>query len=202
MIAAGSLRGGFADPVLDSQHVFRRLLEALSRPGTIVDLPALAAPPEPLCPASGAILMALADTDTPVHLDSGEEGAAARAWVGFQTGAPIVAEAGDASFAVVTRPEALIPFDCFRTGTAEYPDRSTTLIVRVAGLGGGEDLFLRGPGIDGSATLAPRGLPGDFVERWQRNRALFPRGVDVFLVAGAEVAAFPRSLRIARAGAA
>jgi alpha-D-ribose 1-methylphosphonate 5-triphosphate synthase subunit PhnH len=40
------------------------------------------------------------------------------------------------------------------------------------------------------------GLPADFVAVWQRNHALFPRGVDLILCAGRSVAALPRSVSV------
>jgi alpha-D-ribose 1-methylphosphonate 5-triphosphate synthase subunit PhnH len=36
----------------------------------------------------------------------------------------------------------------------------------------------------------------DFAKRLRANRELFPRGVDLVLVAGAQVAALPRSVRV------
>jgi len=41
-------------------------------------------------------------------------------------------------------------------------------------------------------------LPDDFTARWANNRALFPRGVDVILVAGTDIAALPRTVHITR----
>jgi alpha-D-ribose 1-methylphosphonate 5-triphosphate synthase subunit PhnH len=42
-------------------------------------------------------------------------------------------------------------------------------------------------------------LPSDFEARLAGNRALFPRGVDLLLVAGHELAALPRTTVVARA---
>jgi alpha-D-ribose 1-methylphosphonate 5-triphosphate synthase subunit PhnH len=40
------------------------------------------------------------------------------------------------------------------------------------------------------------GLPRDFAAIWQRNHALFPRGIDLILCAGNQLAALPRSVSI------
>jgi alpha-D-ribose 1-methylphosphonate 5-triphosphate synthase subunit PhnH len=40
------------------------------------------------------------------------------------------------------------------------------------------------------------GLPDGFAARWAANRAAFPRGVDVILCAGRDVAALPRTTAI------
>ncbi len=39
-------------------------------------------------------------------------------------------------------------------------------------------------------------MPGDFLAQWARNRAGFPLGVDLILVAGDRIACLPRSTRI------
>lgn len=198
MIRPEVLSGGFADPVFDSQAVFRGVLDGLSRPGRIVDIGARVQPPAPLAPAAGAVICALCDEGTPVFLDNAlavHEGIPA--WIGFHTGAPTTSDPAEAAFAVIGDPLGVPPFAAFRQGTAEYPDRSTTLILQLAGFDGASPLTLTGPGIADAATLAPEPLPADFVEEMRRNRALFPRGIDLFLVAGNRLAALPRSVRIA-----
>jgi alpha-D-ribose 1-methylphosphonate 5-triphosphate synthase subunit PhnH len=92
---------------------------------------------------------------------------------------------------------ALPDFESFALGTPEYPDRSTTLVVQVETLTEGPGLILSGPGIRGTSTLRAGALPSDFVERMQANRGLFPRGVDLLLVCGAELVALPRSTHVA-----
>ena len=64
-------------------------------------------------------------------------------------------------------------------------------------LHGGPLLTLTGPGIDGSETIAPVGLPEGFVAARADNRALFPRGVDVVLVSGRDLLALPRTTVVA-----
>ena len=92
-------------------------------------------------------------------------------------------------------------------GEEAYPDRSATLFLEVAALdtdprAPGETLTLEGPGIATCATLVVDGLPPDFVAWRARNRARFPLGVDVVLVAADVFAALPRTTRVARAAAA
>jgi alpha-D-ribose 1-methylphosphonate 5-triphosphate synthase subunit PhnH len=57
---------------------------------------------------------------------------------------------------------------------------------------------MEGPGINGVRSLAAEPLPDDFADRLRANRELFPRGIDLVLVADDHVAALPRSIRIAR----
>jgi alpha-D-ribose 1-methylphosphonate 5-triphosphate synthase subunit PhnH len=53
-----------------------------------------------------------------------------------------------------------------------------------------------GPGIKGRRAFAAEPLPDDFAARLSANRELFPRGVDLVLVAGDEILALPRSVQI------
>jgi alpha-D-ribose 1-methylphosphonate 5-triphosphate synthase subunit PhnH len=78
----------------------------------------------------------------------------------------------------------------FAIGQPDYPDRAATLIVEMPALSS-EGPRLRGPGIDGVATLS---LPESAA--FIANRGLFPLGFDCFLTAGASVAGLPRSTRV------
>ena len=87
----------------------------------------------------------------------------------------------------------------FSFGTSEYPDRSTTLILQVDSLKHGSAFELRGPGIDGTATLRAMIEPADLFERLAINETLFPRGIDVVLVSGEAIVAIPRTTRLVQA---
>lgn len=192
-----STAGGFADPVFDSQAVFSAIMNVFARPGTVADLGSRAMAPAPLAPASAACLAALADFDTPVWLDVAlGDAPGLGAWVSFQTGSPLTDKAGYACFAVLSDGAALLDLDRFAIGTPSYPDRSATLIVQLEALEGGAPLFLSGPGIETTSTVAPRGLPQGFAALWAKNNALFPLGVDLLLVAGSRALALPRTTRI------
>jgi alpha-D-ribose 1-methylphosphonate 5-triphosphate synthase subunit PhnH len=105
-----------------------------------------------------------------------------------------------ASFALVADPAGLPDLNAFALGTAEYPDRSTTLILQVASLSSGPTFRLRGPGIDGTTSLCASIAPVDLFERLAINERLFPRGIDVVLVDDRSLAAIPRTTRLVAAG--
>ena len=194
--------GGFADPVGASQTVFRALMDAMARPGTVHVLPDVTAPPAPLSASASALIATLADADTPVWLDAAlTKTSAVRDWIVFHTGAPIVSNPSDAAFALVAAPQNLSALNGFALGTQEFPDRSTTIILQVSTLSDGVQLTLEGPGIKDQAQLAPEPLPQHFETQWRANRAAFPRGVDLILAAPGCVAALPRSTRLVREGA-
>jgi alpha-D-ribose 1-methylphosphonate 5-triphosphate synthase subunit PhnH len=123
---ANTLSGGFTKPAAQSAHAFRSVLEAMARPGTIQDIEG-AAPPAPMSPAMGAVLLTLCDTETPVYLAGGIDCEAVRTWLAFHTGAPFVGPT-HCIFAVGSW-DALAPLAVYPIGTSEYPDRSATLIV-------------------------------------------------------------------------
>ncbi len=183
---------GFGDPVLDAQASFRAILEAMSRPGRIQRMGARIAPPAPLCSAAGAVLLSLADADTPLWLDAGDTVAE---WLRFHCGAPITPDLGAARFALASG--VAPPLDALDIGTDEDPQLGATLILQVAGLVAGEGWRLTGPGIQHEHRLRVIGAPEGFIAAWARNHALFPRGVDVLLCAGDSIAALPRSVMIA-----
>ena len=191
-----ALTGGFAEPVHHAQSVFRMMMDCLSRPGTVQSIVPAIEPPRPLGVAAGAIALTLLDHDTPVWLTPGLAKSAVAEWIGFHTGAPLTREKSDARFAFVEAGAPLSSFGLFATGTQEYPDRSTTIVLEVASLDKGAPLSLSGPGIRESATIAPQGLPDMFLRQWADNRALFPRGVDVVLTAGRQMLGLPRTCKI------
>lgn len=198
MSSTPALSIGFPDPVLDAQQAFHALMQALARPGSIQTLRGAPFAPEALGPALGAVALTLLDFETRVWLDpaaSGSEGAAA-AWLRFHTGTRIITAPDEADFALVTDCAAAPPLDAWRLGEEAYPDRSTTLAIRVAALGSGPRYRLTGPGIKSETVLSIDGLPSSLVAAWPANRALFPRGVDVLLVGPDAVAGLPRTTRI------
>ncbi|MEO8715073.1 MAG: phosphonate C-P lyase system protein PhnH [Acetobacteraceae bacterium] len=182
-------RPGFADPVAESQHCFRAVLDAMARPGTIHEVGFLD-PPPPLCPAAAAVLLTLADHETPLWLDPTAE--TVRDWIAFHAGAGFV---GRETAAFVLARE-LPPLDSLRQGSDEAPEDSTTVILQVSRLGAGARFRLSGPGLRVSIAFAADGLPADFAARWADNRARFPLGVDLILCADSRLAALPRTVTV------
>jgi alpha-D-ribose 1-methylphosphonate 5-triphosphate synthase subunit PhnH len=187
----------FADPVFDAQRVFRAAMNALARPGSVQALGADIAPPAPLTPELAALALALSDHETPVWLDAALAGAAEVAdYLRFHTGAPITLRPREALFALVSDPALCPSLQSFALGIPDYPDRSTTLFLQVETLRASGHLTLRGPGIAGTAACAAEPLPPAFLREWSTNRALFPRGVDVLLVADGAISGLPRTTEI------
>ncbi len=201
MTSVAELPAGFADKVLSAQSVFRSVMDAMARPGSVQRISPAAGTPGGMMRGAAAIALTLFDHDTPVWLDGRMSATADVAkWLKFHTSAPVVADSSIASFALIGDPENLPSLDRFAFGSNEYPDRSTTLVLQVESLMDGPVVDLRGPGIDGSAALRASIQPRDLFDRLAINAALFPRGIDVVLVHDDSIVAIPRTTRLARGG--
>lgn len=194
--ASDGLLPGFTDPVMQSQKIFRLLLEAMARPGTMVELPLSVTAPAPLDPATAAAALTLLDYETPLWLDETAGTEAVASYLRFHCGCPLVHHRDRAAFAIIADPARLPPLASFNLGSDEYPDRSTTLIIQVPSLTTGDALALSGPGIRDSITLAASGFPKEFRQWMADNHELFPRGVDIFFTCGTLIAGLPRSTRL------
>lgn len=191
------LDGGFSEPVLQAQTAFRAIMNALANPGTVQNLVTPQSITSSLSPELASVLLTLSDHDTSIWLDDVlRADAGVLDFINFHTSAPVVREPGRAAFAFATSAAHLPRLDQFALGTQEYPDRSTTIVLAVEALSGGAELIMRGPGIKDHGHISPIGLPEDFLSQWGANREVFPRGVDLLLVADGAVLGLPRTTRI------
>ena len=146
--------GGFAEPVIDSQAIFRAVLAALAEPALPVGCSPRASAPAPMTPMLASIALALADQDTPVWLDpalaanrpsrAGSRSTRARRSWRSRPRRPSPSSR-------IRRGFRRLPV--LRMGTADYPDRSTTLVVAV------EEFDAEGPRFDGSGFRRAAPLP-------------------------------------------
>jgi len=190
------VRRGFVDPVLGSQRVFRRVLEAMAHPGRIVTLDALIDTPPSLAPASAAVCLTLLDFETPIWLDDAARSSEAVEWLRFHCGVPLIDQPRAARLALMLAPATMPELEAFDAGTDAMPDRSATLILQVDELGAGAGPRLAGPGIADTTQLDVRGGPPHFWDLVRDNATRFPRGVDLLLASGRRLAALPRTVRV------
>lgn len=188
--------GGFADPVFASQNIFHAVMHGFSTPGSIANLGDRASGPAPLCAAACAILLTLADYDTPVWIEDTDAKKDVASWLTFHSGAPLAQDAAQASFVLLSVATDVSRWQTYAHGTMEYPDRSATIILPVRSMHGGQALELTGPGIETTRLIAPSGLPAGFVDAMSMNAASYPLGFDILVVCGAEALALPRTTRI------
>lgn len=179
-------------PPTAAQRVFRTVLEAMARPGSIhriVDAEALGGRP-----AAAAPLLSLADLMTTVAPLT-EADSELTADLGRVTGAPIgPVERARLVLSTVVDGERMRRL---ATGTPRAPHHGALLSQRVGALdGSGVKLRLHGPGVDGERDLIVDGLDDSFLDARDELVADFPTGVDVLLVADdGQLAALPRTTR-------
>ena len=200
MLAA--LAPGFANPVFDSQSVFRAVLSALSRPGLPARMTTDLVPPAPLTPELAAVALALADPDAPLWLDASLAASPdVTGYLRFHTGARIVESPAEAAFALVADPLGIPQWGAFAMGTDAYPDRSTTMVLAVRSFEGATAITLVGPGVKNPVTVGVSPPPRSLTTALRENAALFPRGLDILLVTADAVIGIPRSSRVVGEGA-
>lgn len=188
---------GLADPVHQSQRVFRAALEALARPGRVQRANGTPAVHD-LTPATAMLLLTLCDESTAVWWQPGPAVDALAHWLRFHTGAPRVGQPGEAAYAVIHAPRSMPPLEAFRGGTPAAPECSTTLLIEAETFDDGPALEWRGPGIRDCERVCIGGLRESFWAEWQANHAAFPQGVDVLFCCGDRMLGLPRTARVRR----
>ena len=192
-----SIPAGFARPVFESQGTFRAILHAMSRPGSLVELSVRAEGPRGWSAGMASVVLTLCDMDTHVWLDGQAATDDAVRFLRFHCACPLTDAPQKASFAVVMSHASMPPLDAFSLGSAEYPEKSTTVLLATDfDAATTQTIGVTGPGVDGQGRLPLAWLPAGFVDAWQGNNSLFPRGVDVILVGESHVVGLPRTLKM------
>ena len=172
------------DPIFNGQHHYRRLLDAMARPGKIVSLDDVSISP-PLGWSAAAMLVGFTLLDREVSfwnllLDQGLKN-----YLSHQTGA-VYAEVELADFVFW---QGHVPFSknkSIKSGTLEYPEDSATLILQVDevsehAIENSLGVIMTGPGIKHDHTRFIKGLHPDNLMLIQQINAEYPLGVDLFL---------------------
>lgn len=187
---------------IESQAVFTVMLNAISRPGSMHDLPHEVVS---RMPAILAPVVTLADVETRVLIMDTDE---------FQWQEALCSATGarmaeiDAADLVAMTTESLHRleeiFERIRVGTAFEPELGARMIVGVPNLGNHVDvtsngilLRLSGPGIQAETEITIEGLVPSAVETWIRTNSKFPAGVDVWFVSDSgHTVGIPRSTEV------
>ena len=183
----------FAQPVDDAQQTFRAVLGAMAEPLSPRALPALPPALPGLKTSTAALLYTLADQDISVWLPALPDETVSS--LRFHTGMRVADLPEQADFIVIATGMPLPDLMSLKAGSAEYPDRSATLLIEVDGFGA-EQVEGSGPGFAAPRRFGAAGLPSGFWTEWRRNHACFPLGVDAVLITDTHVAGLPRSARI------
>jgi len=189
-----SLLNTFPNTQSDSQIIYRLLLDSLSKPGTIADVPtALCLQEENYLPSSvWAIAQTLFDADTKVYVSAMLANDTVLQSLSFHTNAVVVSEQLHADFAIIPLSE-LNTLDDFMLGDIAKPHKSSTVLVVVDALSHGESLYLQGPGIEVQRAISIASMSDQQITLLRANHELYPCGVDFIFCAPQQWLALPRS---------
>ena len=170
------------------QTLFRLILDATARPGTVADLSAHLGDGT----AALAVLASFCDNTQSLADLTGTVDATARNFLDTPT-----AIADQAAF--VLADGAAAPGFTPRLGTLDLPDGGATIVLQVAHLGAGQALRLSGPGIKDITTLHVSGLHAGWLTARAQWCANFPLGCDMVLADATTIAVLPRTTQIKEA---
>jgi len=167
------------------QQIFRVLLEAMSRPGTVQSLPINSA-----VTAEKALLATLLDAE--VSLCDKDALLEMTDWPLLQAKEDTP---GQANYILCEGSKA--PYFKPQMGSLSCPDESATVIIKVSSLKGSRvQLTLKGPGIENIKTIGIDGLNKHWLKVRQDWVSAFPLGVDFFIVDDSQVMGLPRTTTV------
>ena len=169
------------DFVLDTQRVFRVVLDCLANPGRVGAL----VPSAQKLGMAQCCLLALGATllDNEVTFCAAGDGALAGQLAALTLSRQAPAEKADFLFLPAGswgRMEALL--QAAKPGDMVDPHKSATLVLEVPALMGEERYTLTGPGIDGSLELLLSAPVAQAIRARDRRELSFPLGLDLFFL--------------------
>jgi alpha-D-ribose 1-methylphosphonate 5-triphosphate synthase subunit PhnH len=191
------------DEVFDSQATFRALLDCMSRPGRICQIPLrpYRAPPNGFAPPALTILKTLCDHRVSFSLGAASETPEWIRYLELNLAAPFQ-PVEKADYVLFDGPEFDARFARLNRGSLEFPEKSATALICVGQLSEEQEesegpactLLLAGPGVRGQIRLTAAGLDPEYMTERQKTIRYYPMGVDLFLVdRKGKVAGIPRT---------
>lgn len=198
---------GYCDRVAAARLVHRRVMAALTWPGSRQPLPLPEDRPDGLPPVAAALMLALCDSDTPVYLPSGL--ALSRwcaTWLRLHCQAAVVDDPGSARYLLCRRDDDL-PLSRIlyaRSNGAlpgdEDPLRDRTLLLEVASLRGGLSVCIQSDHDTRREVIVDiDALPTAVLGSCCKQDAHAPLGIDIIAFDADSIIALPRGVRLAPA---
>ncbi|MEA3468727.1 MAG: phosphonate C-P lyase system protein PhnH [Thermodesulfobacteriota bacterium] len=169
----------------NQQRIFRALMEAMARPGSLHSLDAW---------LDGArsyrgVLASLLDAGT--TLSDCHDLLEPNDWPLLQARQEITEKAD-----YLLCQGSAHPNGSPKVGSLSCPDQSATLLIQVENLGnGGSSLMLQGPGIQSTCSLEVSGLEPAWLEL-REEYISFPLGIDCILLDQKNITAIPRTTKV------
>lgn len=185
---------GFAHPVFGTQLCFRKIVKAMSEPGSLVTVPNVSGL-ESMSSATAATLLTLTSHTTPLFIDPKIGNPLLLRTLCLHTNVPIATRLDDADFVLLSGNRFSYDLMALSCGSEVEPEKSTTVIVEVEGMHDGPCLKLTGPGIKTHRIISPR-LPGSVRDYLCNRPHVFPTGLDFLFTSGKKLFAIPRSTHV------
>ncbi|MBT2758015.1 phosphonate C-P lyase system protein PhnH [Mesobacillus foraminis] len=190
------------DVVHDLQSVYRKVVNATSRPGTISNLSNEALYVDkgrfPCTAATLLLALTLLDQEVTFKVYSAEADKTSREINQLTNSKAVKVNEADFIFVLQDAKEGSLEeaIELGKHGALMNPHKSATIIVEADCINKGEDLLLTGPGIEMSEPVSVC-LSGNWIEsRKQRNRE-YPLGIDLMIVdKDHQLLALPRTTQI------
>ena len=190
------------DAVRASQHIYRRLLDAMSHPGyvwSIVRHPLLQDDIERGTDWLASIAMTLVDHEVSMHIVDSPA---------FTNLHDVIVRRTCVEIAPVSEADFILAeinnFDAdligeMKIGTLDYPNDGATLILQIESLSSndGPSMTLSGPGVNGSFSRPLGDLTVGVIATRNQATSGYPLGIDAIIVdRHGQIMAFPRTTRI------
>ncbi len=171
------------DHLFDAQQDFRKIMNALSRPGRITNLDNRIDTPEILNKASALIGLSLMNNDVCFYTDRKDSDIEAFFRLNVSSLPAPVAKADFVFLQGRCFDEALTGV---KVGEPTYPEQSAFIIIDVEvlddePLGNSLLIELKGPGVKTTSKVFTRGVEAKYLETIKELNVEYPLGVDVFL---------------------
>jgi len=185
--------------IFDAQLVFRKVLDAMARPGKVVNLSDISLNPPAENKYPFLILFTLLDHEVGFKVlgakNKGDTEEMSR-YITSNTGGR-ESSLENADFILIYGGSSGGRMHEMKRGTLEYPDESTTLIYDVERIGTGMLLTISGPGIRDERKMAIDGIKEEEIRDMVRVNSEFPLGIDViFSDRYGNIIALPRSMKV------
>ncbi len=191
------------DMVHDIQGAYRKLLTAMSRPGTIENISNEAAKADmeiSFYPGTLILMLMLLDSEVSFHIVGEEQEAIASLIHQLTYSSHRSLEEADYIFVLrgARDEEKLQTLKTAKLGNLVDPHASATIIFEVEELNKSKELILQGPGIEDRAYMGVTLFESWIEERTQRN-SQYPLGIDIILADRASrIVGLPRTAQISR----
>jgi len=177
------VREALYDPVFDAQVDFRKIMEAMARPGKIAELThSHIHPPISLHISSALVAFSLLNGDVSFHCN--DLPTEVSQYIKLNTAAK-EAIVSEADFILLNGEPVSEVIQQAKLGDIRYPEQSATCIIQVDTITSESEedatkLTLKGPGIEDTITCFIKGLDRQYLWDLKMQNEAYPLGLDVF----------------------